>query len=353
MSEIQLARQPIFKVDLKVYAYELLFRRAGTSEANVIDGDHATSRVLLNTFVEMNTEQVIGEFPAFINITENMLRSGAVKILPHDRVVLEILEDVNPDEEIIKSVKELSKLGFKIALDDFVWGSEWVPLIEIADYIKIDIMAMERPEVEELVEQLKPYNCRLLAEKIESHDEFEWCRDLGFELFQGYFLSKPRNVVGRAIPANRAVVMQLLGKINEPDVKIPELESIILQDVGMSYRLLKIINSSYYNLSRNVESIRETLMLLGLRFTRMWVGVIAMASADDKPSEIFTNAMVRAKMCELLARYTREPNSEPFFLAGLFSSLDAIMDKPMEEVLAELPISDDLKAAVLNREGKM
>ncbi len=192
MSEIQLARQPIFKVDLKVYAYELLFRRAGTSEANVIDGDHATSRVLLNTFVEMNTEQVIGEFPAFINITENMLRSGAVKILPHDRVVLEILEDVNPDEEIIKSVKELSKLGFKIALDDFVWGSEWVPLIEIADYIKIDIMAMERPEVEELVEQLKPYNCRLLAEKFESHDEFEWCRDLGFELFQGYFLSKPR-----------------------------------------------------------------------------------------------------------------------------------------------------------------
>jgi EAL and modified HD-GYP domain-containing signal transduction protein len=351
MLDVFVGRQPIYDRQLDVFAYELLFRSGEVNQAGVLDGDQATSQVILNTFMEIGLETIVGTKQAFINLTRDFILRDYSDVFPAGRVVMEVLEDVAVDAQLIEAVRGLSTQGYTIALDDFIYHESLHELVAVADIIKVDIMALDRAALQEHVTLLRDYDVKLLAEKVETQDDFKYCKDLGFDFFQGYFFCKPEIIKGQRVPANRLVILQLLAKLQDPEADFQELESIIGRDVSLSYKLLRVINSAFYSLPRKIESLRQALLMLGTKFIASWVSIFILAGIDDKPHELMITAIVRAKMCELLALALRQRNKEAFFTVGLFSALDALMDSPMQEVLASLPLSDEITAALLAHEG--
>ncbi|MFO7273021.1 MAG: HDOD domain-containing protein [Sphaerobacter thermophilus] len=353
MTEVLIGRQPIYDRDLRVFGYELLFRSAEPGQATIVDGERATSDVVLNALVEIGLDRLVGDAHAFINLTHNFVLGGYPTALPPDRVVLEILESAPADDDLVGAVRGLREAGYTVALDDFDFRDSLRPLVETATIVKLDLQALGRPGVEANVRRLRGYNVRLLAEKVETHDDLAFCRELGFDYYQGYFFCKPDLVRERRIPGNRLAVLLLLAKLQDPETDFSELEALIAQDVSLSYKVLRLINSAFYARPTKVESIRQALILLGTRLVATWVTLIAMASVEDKPTELMTTAMVRGRMCEMLARAQRVPNKDMYFTAGLFSVLDALLDAPMAEVLERLPLSDELEQALLDGTGPL
>lgn len=352
LNEVLLARQPIFDQKMKVYAYELLFRSgSAASTANVIDGDEATTSLVLNTYSEIGFEQVVGNKLAFINLTENLIKNPLP--ITKDKVVLEILEDVEISDELITAVQFLANHGFKIALDDFEYHEKWNPLIECADIIKIDLLAMSEEELRKHIEILKPMEVKLLAEKIETYEQLELCKELGFDYFQGYFLSKPKIIKGKKISPNKLVVLRLLAALNDRGIQMNELEKILSEDPRLTYKILKIINSAAYNKLSKIDSVKQAIVFLGLDKLKEWATIIALSSVEGKPDELMINTLIRAKMTELLGQQVEDNEADLYFFSGLFSNLDAIMDQDIHELLDEMPISDKVKKAVVDHEGKM
>jgi c-di-GMP-related signal transduction protein len=351
MPDIFVGRQPIYTRQLDVYAYELLFRSGESNRADITNGDRATSQVILNAFMEIGLDTVVGQKLAFINLTRDFILQDYSRVFPANRVVMEVLEDIPVDAELIAAVRRLSTQGYTIALDDFIYHDDLQPLVEIADIIKVDVLALDRMAVQEHVVLLRQYDVKLLAEKVETQDDFKYYRDLGFDYFQGYFFCRPEVIKGHRVPANRFVALQTLARLQNPDVGFRELEEIISRDVSLSYKLLRMINSAFYSLPRRVDSLRRALAMLGTRMISTWVGLIILSGIDDKPHELMVTAMVRAKMCERLAQALAQASQDAFFTVGLFSALDALMDSPMQEVLESLPLADDVKAALLSYEG--
>jgi len=351
MLHYYLGRQPIFDAQLKLNAYELLYRTSELNSANLTDGDVATSNVLLNTFMEMGFEKVVGEHRAFVNLTRKFIVEEGILPPSSKQLVLEILEDQQVDTELLDGVRRLREQGYVIALDDFVFEEQYRSLVELADVIKIDLRALTQQQVVEHVAFLRQYPVKLLAEKVETPEEFEWCCECGFDLFQGYFLCKPKVLKGRRMPANRMNTMRMLAKLQETGVEITELESIVSEDVTMSYKLLRYINSAAFSLRKKIESIRHAIVYLGLREVKHWASMIAISSLDDKPDELMTTSLVRAKMCELFCDFSGQGNRGTAFMVGMFSCLDAMMDQPMDVLLEELPLSDEIKDALLHQKG--
>ena len=351
MQDIFVGRQPIYDRDLNVVAYELLFRSGTENRAGPLDGDQATSQVILNAFVEIGLDRVVGACPAYVNLTRNLLLDDESLPLPPERAVLEVLEDVPVDAALLQALGRLRARGYTIALDDFVLDPGREALLEHARIVKLDLQRLTAPELDAHITALRPYDLTLLAEKVETHAELEQCRALGFEYFQGYFFSRPKIVTGQRIPANRLTILQLLAELQNPHIEVEELEQLIRRDVALSYRLLRYINSAFFALPREVDSIRQAVIYLGLKAIRTWATLIALSGIDDKPHELMTTAMVRAKMCELLAEARKLPVRESCFTAGLFSALDALMDMPMESVVESLPLSAEITGALLGREG--
>ncbi|NOX08900.1 MAG: HDOD domain-containing protein [Gammaproteobacteria bacterium] len=352
MRDIFIGRQAIYDSELKVYAYELLFRSSKTNNASgITNGDQATSTVISNAFMEIGLEDLVGSRLAFINLTSNFFLSDEKPPFSPEHVVLEVLENIKPDADIIEGIQHLSKQGYAIALDDFVYDESLIPLVELADIIKLDMRALGHDGIVEQMEILKPYPVKLVAEKIENQDEFDFCKELGFDYFQGYFLCQPRVVKKRSLSPNRIAILQLLAEISQPDVDVKKLEALITQDVTLSYKLLRYINSAFYSLPKKVESIQQGLVYLGLKTIKMWAYLLSMANIDDKPNELMVTAITRGKMCELLAGHLGVRNSDTFFTVGIFSTLDAMMDMPMNEILNSLPLSTDIQDALLHHEG--
>lgn len=348
------ARQAIFDKKLDVVGYELLFRRAATDlTAEFDDRDRASMRVLLDSFLDLGLDQLVGQLPAFLNLTRTFFLSAQKMPLPRDRVVLELLEGERIDAPLIESVRGYAQGGYRIALDDFVYAPEMDPLLEIADIVKIDVLDLSPSEVAQQVKIVRPYDVVLLAEKVETIEHYEFCKDLGFDLFQGYFLCRPNVMGGHRIPANRLATLRLLSKLQDPHVELDALDKIIREDLSLSYKLLRLINSAYYGLPQKVESIRQTLVLLGLHHIRAWVSLLTLSALEDKPDELMATAMIRAKMCEQLAERADVVNSDVYFTAGLFSTLDALLDMSMEDIVEQLPLAEDLRKALLEREGGM
>ncbi len=353
MTDIFIGRQPIFDKNMNVFAYELLFRNGMDSlNADVIDGDSATSQVLMNCFFEIGLQNIVGSHKAFINMTRLFLSNPELIIeFPPDQLVLEVLENIEPTDEIINALKWLKKSGHTIALDDFIYSSKFDPLISLASIIKIDITALNNSQIKQHVEQLKTFNLKLLAEKVETYDEFEFLKDLDFDYFQGYFFSKPVIVKGRALAPNQLTVLQLLAKINDPNVDVEELSVLISSDVSLSHKVLKFINSPVSALRTQIDSIQQAVVLLGLATIKNWVTIMAMATGSKKPVELGKTALVRARCCEMLAKAIGHKKADGYFTVGLFSSLDAMMDQPLEVLLDELPLSNDSKLALLEHKG--
>ncbi len=350
MQDAFIGRQPIYDRQLDVHAYELLFRHSAANAAEILNGDEATSRVILTTLTEIGLENIVGRQPAFINLTRGFILGKYPLPNLAGRLVLEVLEDIEMDEALIGGLRRLAGQGFRIALDDFIYRPHLAPLVDLADVVKIDLRALERADVEQHVQQLRRgHRVQLLAEKVETQEEFDFCRDLGFDYFQGYFLCKPNVIRGRATPPNRLAALRLLAELQKPQIDFPELEQLIVQDVALTYRVLRYINSAFFGLRQKVESVHRAIVLLGIDALRTLASLIVLSRIDDKPHELLTTALLRAKMCELLS----ERDREAAFTVGLFSMLDAMMDRPLPELLERVPLADAVVAALLHRGGAL
>ncbi|HEY0962221.1 MAG TPA: HDOD domain-containing protein [Pseudomonadales bacterium] len=350
-STIYLARQPIFDIQMEVHAYEILFRNSATNSASIADGNKATSTLITNTFVEMGIDEIADGRVAFINLTRDFLVGKLPMPIEPGKVVLEILEDISADPESIAGTRALAAQGYALALDDFVMSDANRELIPFASVIKIDIRPFDAEGLLQQVIKLRPYGIKLLAEKVETREEYTLCKQLGFTLFQGYFFSRPTMFSGRQVPASHLRVLEILARLQAPDCDLRELETLISYDVGISYKLLRIINSSYYNRSRKVESIQHALVILGLKTLKSWITVIALSSVDDKPRELITMTLVRAKMCEGLAdQFGCKPDAA--FIVGLFSLLDVLLDQPLAYLLLNLPLAEDIVDGLMHRNGR-
>ncbi|EAT15162.1 HDOD domain-containing protein [Desulfuromonas acetoxidans] len=352
MQDFFIGRQPIFDRHMRVYAYELLYRHGFVDRAVITDFDAASSEVVVNALTELGLDRLVGTRKAFCNFTRGSLIKGADVPFSTDQLVVEVLETVTAEASVVEALKSLSRSGHLIALDDFVLDDGLEPLVELADIVKIDVLELTQDEVREQVEKLRRIKkLKLLAEKVETNEEYQFCRRLGFDYFQGYFFSRPQVVSGRRLPPGRLAMLRLMTELQRPDIDLGKLEEIIETDVNLCVKLLRQINSSFYSLLSEVKSIRQAIVYLGLIHIRNWACIVAMGSVDDKPQELMTMALIRGKMCELLCRDDDAERRGMFFTVGLFSLLDSMFDSPMEEVLENLPLAQEVKAALLTRTG--
>jgi len=349
---VLVSRQPIYQSDMTVFGYELLFRDGDIDHAVITDGAKATAQVIVNTW-EIGMDAMVGKHLAFINFERDMLMGDYCESLPPDRVVLEVLETVEPDPALIERLRQLRRKGYRIALDDFVCSERYQPLLEVADEVKIDVLATDWPEIERALAIIRKYPVKLIAEKVETREQFIRCREAGFQLFQGYFFCRPQNVSAKPMPANRLAMIQLLTQLNKPDTQIEELEKTISKDLALTYKLLRYINSAICSLDRNVESIRHAIVLAGLEKMRIWASLIVFSGFQDTPRDVIVTGAIRARMCEVLATKLGLPNPERYFLVGLFSVLDAVLDRPLKQILSMLSLSDEIREALLERKGQL
>ncbi len=353
MADIFIGRQPIFDSNLKVVAYELLYRRGQVSHANVVDGDQATAEVLVNSILEIGLDKIVGRHRVFFNFTRRFLLEKQHIPFPPEQVVIEVLEDIKPEADILDAAREYSTMGYDIALDDYVFTPGMEPWLEVADIVKIDLRGVERSVLESRIPALANSGVKLLAEKVETHEEYQLCKQLGFSYFQGYFLSRPKVIYGHSLPPNRLSILRLMAALMQPDLDMADLERIIEADIVLSVKLLRHINSSFFGLVAPVESVRHAIGLLGIKHVRDWANMLAMISVDDKPLALVTTALVRARMCELLTKEEGIGDPGAAFTAGMFSVLDGLLDITMKEILHTLPISEELREAILYHAGPL
>jgi c-di-GMP phosphodiesterase len=348
---VYIGRQPIYGPDREIRAYELLYRRnASDTTANFHNADQASADVMLKAFLEIGLPTVSPEQPVFVNHTRHLLALDP--ILPPDRCVVEVLEDVTADDETVGCLRRLKALHYRIALDDFVFDEKLVPMLEIADYVKLDLLALGAGNFREQLKLVKPFDVRVVAEKIESEAEFRWCKKMGCALFQGYYLRRPEVLAGRRIPSSRLSVLSLLAESTETESSAGVIASIIARDAPLTYGLLRLANSALYRRRSEIRTPAQAVTLLGMDFVFRWATLLALSGSDDCPAGYLAFALQRARMGELLAvRY--HCSSQEAYITGLLSTLDAIFNAPIEDLIAPLPIDIRFKRAILQREGAL
>ncbi len=349
-TEALLARQPIYEANGRTFAYELLYRSSSINEARFQDASAATAQVINHSFTEFGLDRIVGRAPAFINIPREFIMNGLCMSLPPERVVLEILEDTVVDAALLNAVKDLSRHGYKLALDDYIFQEHFDVLLPLCNYIKVDIRGMERNEIAGRMPALRGV-AKLLAEKVETIEEFDFCRSLGFDYFQGFFFARPHILSQKKAPMNRVAIFRLVAKLHAANVSTHDVENIISEDLSLSYKVLRFVNSAFVGLQKQIESIGHAVRLVGLERIRLLASLIMMSSVEQKPLELMKMSLIRAKMCESLSMYRNFKNKELFFTVGLFSTLDAFLDCSMPEALQLLPLSDEVCEAILNWKG--
>jgi len=349
--QVLFARQPIFDTKQKVFAYELLFRNGDTDRAEFIDGDLATKSVLLHAYTESSAPQVLNGKPGLLNVGKKMI--SAIPSFARQFLIVEILEHDHHCDGLIDQMIDLHKRGFQIALDDFEMVNYSPELIESADIIKLDVLAYTQRELAEVVDTLSQHPVKLLAEKVETHDMFNYCQSLGFDLYQGYFFCRPELVKGHVLDANRRAIFDLIRELYQPEVDVPALIEIVKRDVALSYKLLKLVNSSFYRRAQQVDSIGHAVMILGIVRIRSWATLVSLGSLNHKSDELQTESLMRAHMCEFLGKKFNNDKESMSFSAGLLSCLDAWFDYPLSELMAVLPLSSELNEAVVSKAGRI
>jgi len=343
-------RQAIFDRQLEVFGYELLYRDGTGNSANIMDGDEATARVMVNTFLELGVDQIAGNAQAFLNLTANFFLNQHYEVLPTKNVILEVLETIEPTPSVLESLIQARQNGYQIALDDFVVRESHRALLNHADYVKVDVLALTKAELKQQVAMLKEFPVRLLAEKVEDQEMFEECLALGFEFFQGYFFCKPQIMEGVSLSSNRMAVVLLLAKLQDPHIELFDLEDLVKNDIALSVKLLRYVNSASVGLSRSVDSISQAIGLVGTDRMRQWASLLVLAQTGDKPSELMRLALIRAHMCESLCPLNGASPGQGFTV-GLFSILDAYFDCEMRKLVSDLPLAPEILEALLKREG--
>jgi EAL and modified HD-GYP domain-containing signal transduction protein len=327
---------------------------ATAEHASVTAAETATARVVVDSCVEIGLEHVVGSALAFVNMSRGFLLSGLASNLPKDRVVLEVLEDVPPDAEVIASLEALRADGYCLALDDFVYREDLDPFVELASIAKLDISVLDRKARLAHVDRLKRRDLTLVAERVETHDDLETCRREGFDLFQGYFLARPATLQQpRAPNGDRLTALQTLSLLNAPEATVEQVAAAISRDLTLSYRLLRVINSAAFGLSGRIESLGQAILYLGRDTIRNWVSLLVLSGLSDKPAELLTTGLVRARTCEQLALIHSPQLAPAAFTAGLFSILDAVLDTPMPHLVSQLPLTPEISRALVDHSGAL
>lgn len=353
MSHAQIARQPIVDRNIDVRAYELLYRKQADDSNQNFDGDTATATVAINTLLDLGLYTVAGQHPVFVNLTRTFFVNDMYTVLPRERVVLEVLEDIVPDDEFVAAVARAKLNGYKVALDDYVHDGTKDALVDLADYVKVDAAQMDDAGLREHVKILRRRGLKLLAEKIETRERFKVAWDAGYDLFQGWFYAQPDLVKRKKLASNRASLMQILAKLEDPSVEFEEVGALIERDLALSHKLLRYVNSAALSLRQRVDSVRHACTLLGIERVRSITRLLLLSEVTDKPKELMLNALSRARLCQLLGGKNSSRENQKYFTVGLFSLLDAYLDTTMEQLLVELPLSDEIKAALLEHRGQV
>ncbi|WP_201716226.1 EAL and HDOD domain-containing protein [Rossellomorea arthrocnemi] len=352
--EVFVARQPIFDRNQQTVAYELLYRNNEINMFPDIDGDQATADVIINSYLNIGLESLSAGKPCFINFTENLLKLRVPTYFNPREIVVEILESVIPDPDVLLVCTELKELGYKIALDDFIFNElnpYYRDLMKLADYVKVDFMNTtedERSSIE-ILSSLLGY--RLLAEKVETEGQYEEAMEKGYHYYQGYFFSKPKIIATHDVPTYFHSYYSIIQSLEMTEPSIDRISQLIEQDLSLSYKLLKLINSPAYRPKHKIHSIRQAIVLLGLLEIKRWIYVLAVREQVGKrrqlENEVITLCLTRAKMCELLAeKHNRASLKSSYFLTGMFSLMDTILSMPIDRILKDLPLNDDICSAL-------
>ena len=340
-----IARQPIFDRHRHVYGYELLFR-AGQENCFTpgTDGDTATSSLISDTVGIHGFSELTSGKKAFVNVTESVLLNETYTILPPESTVIELLETVEMTDSVHRACKEVRKQGYLLALDDYIGDPSFDRILDEIDILKIDFGGTDPEQRRKIAVNFEGKNTRVLAEKIETHEEFQEALELGFEYMQGYFFCKPEMIKGATLPGFKLNCLQFLQEINQPSLDLDGLEQIIIRDVSLSYQLLKTLNSASAGVRHKINSVKHAMVMLGDVQLRKWASLIAMKNLGaDKPHELMMTSMIRGKFCESLGHLSRMSGQElNLFLLGLFSVLDAMLDQPMNKALHQLPLHTDV-----------
>ena len=354
--QVFVARQPIFDTRKRVVAYELLFR-AGPENwfpANT-DGDMASSRVISDALITFDWRKLLAGKKAYINVTRKVLCEGLFAVLPPKQTVIELLETVVADPQTLAAVRGARASGYEIALDDFVARPELSAFLPLANILKVDFIATPAPERQRLASVHRGKKMKLLAEKVETAEEFREAEACGYSLFQGYFFERPEMVSRSDIPASKMTYVQFLKELQAPVLDFDRVEDIIKRDVSLSVKLLKFLNSAAFGWRSRVTSLKQALVLLGEQPFRKWASLIAVVGmTQDRPSELALVSLSRARFAERVATLAGLVGHElDAFLIGLLSSLDAMVGRPMDELLAEISVSPEIDAALLRTDSAL
>ncbi len=348
--DVMMARQTIYNKRMGVFGYELLFR-SPTRRAREVDGTMATAHVLSNAILNFGLEHLSSNRMIVLNVTAEFLEALRGLTLPAENIILDLPENLIFDDRMIALLKALRNMGYRhsiTGLDDFHKLARVLPLISI---FRVNVHQIDEPRLDTLVAALRKYRDLLLqALKIETLEEFRFYRDKGFDYLQGYFLSRPRDYSSKDLPANKLAALNLLAEIYRPDVEFQHIQTLVQQDVALSFKLLKLINSSFFGVWQKVESVQRAVVMLGMKEIRNWISLIALSSTSDAPVAMMEVALLRAKLCEMLAVKARQ-SPTVYFTVGMFSALDIIMEHPIEVILKKLPLNDEVTAAILHRSG--
>ena len=348
-----IARQPIVDGEQRLIAYELLFRHSASAESARVKSDvEAGISVISNTLFNMGTEWLLKGKLAFVNMELPTLMSSFSTLLPKDNVVIELLETVRITPEVLARLQELKEAGYRFALDDYHYQPESESLLPFASYIKLDIKAYTPQELTKMVYALRRHPVKLVAEKVETPEQFRHCRALGFDYFQRYYFARPENIVTRVINPSHATVLQLMEKVRA-EADLPALETLFKKDVALTFKLLRYINSAGFGLSCEVQSIRHAVSILGMQPLYRWLSLL-LVTAGSGPSSpaLARTAITRGRLCELLGKEDLPRNDQDnLFIVGVFSLLPALLEITMEQLLDRVVIPDTFADALLNRAG--
>jgi len=347
-SNFLISRQPIFGSNINVVAYEVRFCPIEITADAALPA--SAERALFEMFTGSSLDQIVGTSDCFISLTPNGIAEGLWKLTPKSRVVLGLPGEFGPSDTAAQDALTLLDQGYRLTISDRLCSESLDLLGNRAHAIQVDAIGYDPSALEKRVQELRRYPAKLLAANVDTYDDLEYCRTLEFDFYQGRFVSRSASQT-KEVPVNRLALMRVLAQLQQPDMPMPDLERIISQDVSLSFKLLRYANSAAVALPRKVASVGHAVRLLGMDLLRNWARVLLMSAVEDKPRELMTIALVRARMCERLSESLPTAQKESFFSAGLLSVLDALLDCPMEKAVAELPLVDEVREALTTRAG--
>lgn len=350
-----LARQPIFDTEKNLYGYELLFRDGVQNSFPDVNADEATSKLITEHHLLMGVEKITGGHLAFINFSADTLIHHFPTSINPASMVIEVLETVPISSELLTACKELHRMGYKLALDDHDFEPRWDIFLPYISYIKVDVRQFNILQISKYISRVKHHNVTLLAEKVETQQEFEKLRQLGFQLFQGYFFARPEMLKHKKIASSKLNLLLLIAESSKVRLDFEKLSHIVERDLGLSYKLLRFVNSASFAREQAIGSLKHAMVYMGEAELKKFIALLTLANLkEDGPTELLNMSVVRARFCDQLSIKRGDPENPPAaFLTGLFSLVDALLEQPLQDLLNDLPILPEIKAALTAEAGDL